>query len=136
MVELIKDITSGIHFLSGIDYYTVPKVKDWEEDLDGICFILDGVHYFTVLDPCDGYRSWMDIVKSDENICKRTFIPQEVLIKHEYVDKKYSDREIVLDLYNPYDNSLILHICNGNYDDYYPYADYEYHPENLPENKR
>ena len=131
------NITPGKHILTGVDYYHTKL--DWLEDANGVCFILDGKHYFAVEDPCDGYRSYMEIEESDKKICKRTFPPQEVFV--ETADKFGDDYQSyfgpadVLYIKNIEDASVILLLAEEHYDSYYPCAVCEYHPENLSINK-
>ena len=131
------DIKSGIHELSGINYYT--GQLDWyNESSNGICFILDGKHYYALEDPVDGYRSMMVVEAANEKkICKRKFPPQKVEVVHEDYkpDRYYDSPNDLLCIFNPNDNSLILRIETEHYDSYYPCAVWEYHPENLPINK-
>ena len=130
------DITSGKHILTGVSHYR--GKFDWRDDANGVCFILDGKHYFAIEDPDDGYRSYLDICASNNKICKNVFPPQEVDVQiFEYKDRDWGDENTdAFHIVNPKDGSIILKLEEEHYDVYYPCAVWEYHPENLPINKQ
>ena len=128
------DIIPGEHILTGIDYYN-------KGESDGVCFILDGKHYYGLHDPDDGYRSWMNIGFSRHNkICKRRIPEQKVFVDifdvgPEEIEQWRDGADYYLQIRNIDDNSIILELKEEHYDAYYPCASWSYHPENLPINK-
>lgn len=132
-----KILKEGKHYLTAVFTYAY---KGWESDGDGVILMLDGDIYYCYENPDDGYRSYSVIEKAkslDEIKCDHqlaTFPPQEVYVK--FTDKKdeLGDPSWECLITNEY-NELILKVGTDNYDDYYPMAIFEYHPENLLINK-
>ena len=122
--DIIKD---GWHELSGFCDTTIIDEYCGEE-LNAIIVRIDDKNYLCYEDPEDGYRSRTEFKETDEE-CSNIFPPQRVMVKH------YKRRdEKGMEFYNP-DFELILLVGTDYYDDYYPVARYEWHPENLPINK-
>lgn len=120
-------IPGGWHQMSG---FCDCQIKDEYsgETLDALIVRIDEKNYLCYEDPDDGYRSHSELQETDKE-CTNTFPPQRVMVNH------YDRRENKgIEFYNP-DFELILLIGTDNYDDYYPCAVYEWHPEHLPINK-
>lgn len=115
-------IKPGKHYLSGIDTTTV-------NGIDYYLFILDGITYEAWEDPADGYRSWANIEKSDKTV-RFTFPPQEVIL----IDNENNERDYIR-MYDAQNGKLVLKIETDDWDNYYPIARFEYHPENMEVNK-
>lgn len=120
-------ISDGWHELSGFCDCTI-RDEYSSEDINALIVRIDNKNYLCYEDPHDGYRSHSELQETDKE-CTNTFPPQRVMVKH--YDKHY-DKGI--QFYSP-DFELILLIGTDNYDDYYPGAVWEWHPENLPINK-
>ena len=120
-------ISDGWHELSGFCDCTI-RDEYSSEDINALIVRIDNKNYLCYEDPCDGYRSHSELQETDKE-CTNTFPPQRVMVKHY---DKHKDKGI--QLYSP-DFELILLIGTDNYDDYYPVAVWEWHPENLPINK-
>lgn len=120
-------ISEGWHELSGFCECTFRNAYD-EEDINALIIRIDDKNYLCYEDPSDGYRSYSKFKETDKE-CTNTFPPQRVMLKHscrhDYKAYKF---------YNP-DFELVLLVGTDNYDDYYPVAVWEWHPENLPINK-
>lgn len=129
------NIKQGRGFLEGICDYTMEAKDDWECDYNGYIFRLNGQNYVVWENPCDGYRSYCDIRLTDVP-CKNTFPPQEVFVQSYNQENRDNETNQGILIYNIDDGSLILKIGTDNYDDYYPCAVMEFHPENLPINKQ
>lgn len=120
-------IPEGWHGFSG---FCDCEIKDEYNDdvINGIVIQLDGKNYRCYEDPSDGYRSYSEVQETDQE-CMNTFPPQRVMVKHYDRSNNHG-----IEVYNP-DFELILRVGTDNYDDYYPMAVWEWHPENLPINK-
>lgn len=115
-------IQPGKHYFSGIDTSIV-------DGINYCLFILDGVTYKAWEDPDDGYRSWTNFEESNEKV-KFKFPRQEVIL----IEDENNEREYIK-MYNPKNGKLILRIETDYWDEYYPVACFEYHPENMEINK-
>lgn len=91
-------------------------------------FKLDGITYEAVCDEDDGYRSYMDDLTIVKDIPQMFDIP--VLVSFE--DAWHDDRIEILDRRN---KLLVLNVGTKDLDDYYPCYVFDYHPENIFENK-
>lgn len=133
-----KVLKEGKHYLTAVFTYSY---EGWESNGDGVILILDGDIYYCYENPDDGYRSYSVIEKAkslDEIKCDHqlpTFPPQEVYVKFTYKKDELGDPSWECLITNEY-NELILKVGTDNYEDYYPMAIFEYHPENLPINKK
>lgn len=129
-INLIPD---GVHALEGFCDY-----NDFEER-NGLIIRLDGKNYVCYEDPSDGYRSFCEI-KETELPCFNIFPMQKVIVKNFQTTANVDDEDDDtvptqgLTIFNA-QGELILKIATEYYDDYYPTAVYEWHPENLPINK-
>lgn len=120
-------ISGGWHELSGFCDTTIED-EYRSEELNALVVCIDGKNYLCYEDPDDGYRSHSELRQTDRE-CGNMFPPQRVMVKH------YTHRDDKgIEIYNP-DFELILKIGTDNWDDYYPQAVWEWHPENLPINK-
>lgn len=134
--KFANEIPDGKALLSGIDTISVKVGFDGEDSTDGVVIQLNGKSYLCYADPEDGYRSISQFY-SVPHECKYTFPPQPVFVE-QYDDKAgdygYAPSNHGIKIYND-NKELILWVGTDNYDDYYPMAIFEYHPENLPINK-
>lgn len=126
---------TGIHILSGIETGT-RRETFWghEEEVDYIKFTLDGTTYLAVEDAYDGYRSYMAELKIVDEKCKVKLPDIQVFCKMKEDDewKKFD----ILEFFDMMNGKKILAIGTGNTDDYYPYCNFEYYPENMFCNER
>ena len=129
MADFIN-IAEGWHELSGFCDSTVRDSYN-DEDVNALIICIDGKNYLCYEDPDDGYRSHSEF-KETEQECTNTFPPQRVMIK-KYDEENNYDKNHGIKIYSP-DFELILHVGTQNYDDWYPMAVWEWHPENLPIN--
>lgn len=138
MTEDFKElgISPGRGFLEGICDYTRQAKSRFHvmNEGNGYIFRLNGKNYAIWENPDDGYRSYCQMEETDLP-CDNTFPPQEVFVVLYDCDGDYSKNKGIL-IYNIDDGSLILKLGTDNYDDYYPCARMEYHPENMPINKK
>ena len=132
-----KILKEGVHQLTSVFTYAY---GGWESDGNGVILILDGDIYYCYENPDDGYRSYSVIEKAkslDEIKCNYrlpSFPPQDVYVK--FKDKKDNLGDPSWEcLITNKNGELILKLGTDNYEDYYPMAIFEYHPENLPINK-
>ncbi len=138
-------ITEGLHYLSGIDEVIIPADLEYDpyaEDKDAIALIIDGKHYISYTDPYDGYRSYGCFYETnfgDYKILNR-FSPQAVIA--EYDSWNYDDEDNyyhcegdILILRDAVTKEIVLKVGTDHSDSYYPYAIFEWHPENLSINK-
>lgn len=125
----INDIL-GVHKLTGVSY---------SSSEEGYVFEIDGKLYLIYEDYPDEYRSECAIMQVEDDFEKIIrFPPQEVNIWiGDYYDSEYMSGIGIesLDIFNKDDNSLILGGRTEAWQDYYPYAQFSYYPENLPINK-
>lgn len=112
------EIPDGAHYLSGIE-----NIR--KNGKDGVRFILDGCSYECFENESDGWRSYGELMVSDE-ICKYNFPPQPV--NTSFKDTGY---EWILTMLDPKTKGIILKIGTKNYDDWYPMVVFEYNPENM-----
>ena len=126
----------GEHFLSGFEYGT-EKYKDYysncEDDREYTLFILDGITYLASENPEDGYRSCMNELEITDRIVSNKFQP----IKVYCTMKENGTYEVndVLEIRDGINEKTILEIGTMNTDDYYPYFQCEYNPENMSINQ-
>lgn len=123
----------GKHILTGVEYGT-ERYKDCfndEDDRQYVIFKLDDVEYLASEDPDDGYRSVCNELEIVINKIKNIFQPIEVFCKmRKDNDNDYGGND-VLEIYDVINNKLILAIGTMNTDDYYPWFEFEYNPENM-----
>lgn len=113
----LKDLV-GVHRLQAVAY---------GKNGNGL-FKLDGITYEAVCDEDDGYRSYMDDLAIVDDMPKMFDIPVLVLFE----DPWHDDRIEILDNRN---KRLVLNVGTKDIDDYYPCYVFDYHPENIFENK-
>lgn len=128
----LKDLV-GEHLLSGLDTYKEPPADEWSDEGDAIRFVLDGVTYKAVENPDDGYRSYLRELQTTPEAVQYNFPPQKVFAKMENDDEW--GKNDVLQFFDIVSSKLVLAIGTRNYDDYYPCAILEWHPENLSINQ-
>ena len=133
MIEL-NDIKRGKHTLSGIDYLT-NYYKGWNSYGDGYIMIIDGKAVIAYENPDDGWRSYLVIQDGDIKDCRNRFPEQEVWIDFEDNENDWSKDEFMI-ISNIDTKEKIIVVGTRNYDDWYPCAYLEYHPGNLPINKK
>ncbi len=96
--------------------------------MDGSFFKLDDDIYEAVEDPSDGYRSYLDEIKSiPEQEADSNFIFfQNVIdrVKIVQYNATFTGYEIV----SVEDGHVWVRVGTDNMDDYYPYCRIEYHP--------
>lgn len=131
-------IKEGIHYLSGVDDISVNY--GWEDEYtDGIALCIDDKTFIAYNDPNDGYRSYGWIEESNREVFN-TFPPQKVKITYHSWDgideSGWSESGHYYEITNPDDNSTILIVGTDTSDSYYPVALFQWHPENLPINKK
>lgn len=110
---------------------------------DGYILEIDGKLYIIYEDYPDEYRSTCSIQMigeedyySREKVNRFTEQDVEIEIGDFYVSEYCSGIDIEeLRIINPIDKSVIFKAWTEDWQDYYPCAQFEYHPENLPINK-
>lgn len=127
----INIIPDGWHNLEGICTYS--GKDQYNEDIDGYILRVDGKNYLAYEDPSDGYRSYSEFLET-ELPCTTIFPPQRVSVLNYDVEDELGGYNHGVKFFNA-KGDLILHIGTENYDDYYPTARSEWHPENLPINQ-
>lgn len=118
----------GMHKLSGVDLCETTYTNKWEETeiVNAIRFILDGVTYEAIEDPADGYRSYMEELRTTDEKVRYTFPPVDVLCS---LSEKYDDD--VLCFRDVANGKLILEVGTENTHDYYPYCVFNWMPEKM-----
>lgn len=130
----LKDLV-GKRILSGVDY--IPsrmKCTDCKEYGNDILFCLDGINYLMTEDEDDGYRSYMTELEVTSRKIENMFPGQEVIC--EYIEKgSYDLTEKDILQMKSLDGKEILRVGTDYNDAQYPYAIFEYYPENMGINK-
>lgn len=130
----IKDFV-GIHTLTGVELNRPFQLIKYgfREDTLATVFQLDGINYIAIIDPDDGYRSYLcDELETTDQAPRTTFPPIEVFAKLNTRDM-FGDESEVLELYDIRNSKLIFMIGTENVDDYYPCAVSAFYPENIGE---
>lgn len=120
----------GRHIFSGCELREEVVEGYYMEDMATVClFTLDGITYKAVEDPDDGYRSYCKDIEVSEVPPRYSFPGVAVLcsMKEDSRDEN-NDVLVIRDAIN---GKVILEVGTMNYDDYYPYAHFEYNPENM-----
>lgn len=122
----------GEHELSGVDFDTI-QVPRWynsddTEPAEAIRFILDGITYEAVEDPCDGYRNSMEGCYVTSTPVKNTFAPVKVIGRWR-TEGQYSGTDEVLELIDAANGNVILEAGTLNVSDYYPSFKASWHPQ-------
>ena len=129
MVNAWKTILpEGKYTLSGVDKHT--QDNDWGDVLEYTLLCLNNKTYGFAVDPDDGYRSYSSVVEFEEKSgvkCDYPFAPQEVILSYE---KRDNDIELLI-LRDAKNNKVILECGTCYAENYYPYAVFNYMPENL-----
>jgi len=124
MMEL-RDLV-GEHVLTGLDC-DVLKDEETYGSLETVAFTLDNITFLAREDPDDGHRSMCSDLEIIENRSIRNiFTKVKVICK-----MKNNERNDVLEVYDFVTNKLIFNIGTDDYNSYYPYFQFEYHPENM-----
>ena len=123
----LKDLV-GKHLLSGVDY---TNGSDGEMN---VLFCLDGVTYEAREDPDDGYRSYMKDLKTTKKRCTNEFPAQPVVCEWTDSESNYGVDDILL-IKDAKNGLVVLKIGTCNTNDYYPWCEMEYTPENLSCNR-
>jgi hypothetical protein len=121
-MELIDLV--GRHKLTGVEFGQ--EQYGYSDDSEYIMFILDGVTYLAKEDPDDGYGSYMGELEVTDKIIKNKFDEVEVfcMMREEYASE-------VLEIYDTNNDRLILAVGTENTDDWYPWFECKYYPENM-----
>lgn len=138
-----KIIQDGKYLLSGVGTAQI-NTTGWDEETthEVHLFCLNGITYGAWIDPDDGYRSYGDFRKMEENVkCQYRFPPQEVIVTN--VTKKgpcgdslyYEDNSTTIVITDATNGKEVLVIGTSYYDSYYPMAIFRYTPENLEINQ-
>ena len=122
----LRDLV-GFHKLSGVDLDTT--INNGEE-VDCVAFRLDNTTYLAVEDKDDGFRSYMNELKTTSKPIKNKFKPIEVICT---ISEVYDD--YVLDIYDLKTSLLVLSVGTKNTEDYYPWCQFIYIPQNMILNK-
>jgi len=116
----------GVHKLSGVDL----SVAMDRGETNCVAFRLDNVTYLAVEDEDDGYRSYMKELEITSKPIKNKFEPVEVMCTMSKIFDAY-----VLDIYDLKTSLLVLSVGTKNTEDYYPWCEFRYIPENMILNK-
>jgi len=122
----------GTRQLSDVETGQISVANAWgdNEECRFVKFTLDGVHYMAVEDPGDGYWSrCRELVVLDE-APRYSFPPQEMRCFMK-AKNEYGERADVLVMQDTTTGEIVLEVGTENYDDYYPYCHFEYHPEGM-----
>lgn len=123
----------GLHQLSGVDTGNMRVENMWgeQENCQFVKFTLDGVHYMAVEDPDDGYRSRCRELVTSETPPRFSFPPQSVVCSMKGPDTELHENNDILVVKDCITEEIVLEVGTANYDDWYPYCHFEYHPENM-----
>lgn len=120
----------GRHIFSGCELRQ-EIVEGYINDMDAtVClFTLDGITYKAVEDPEDGYGSYCKDIEVSEVPPRYSFPGIAVLCSMK--EDSGGEKNDVLVIRDAINGKVILEVGTMNYDDYYPYAHFEYNPENM-----
>jgi hypothetical protein len=105
----------GVHELSGVDQYTFADKDRYDEEANGIHFMLDGKCYLAIEDPDDGYRSSLRWIEKTRKKPKNQFKPIRVRVVFEMTEQ-YE----LLTFFKWKSDKMVMQIGTDNCDDYYP----------------
>lgn len=129
----LKDLV-GEHVFTGIELgRTVINRCSYGEDVNYIKFELDNISYIALENPDDGYRSYMNEVKTCNVSPKYKTPPIEILCIYKDEDE-YGWKSDLLQLVDKKNGKVFLTVGTRNIDDYYPTCVFDYVPENLAVN--
>lgn len=112
----------GKHILQGVEWRH-------EENKNAVAFKLDGIVYLAIENEADGWRSYCEELKiSNKDV--HFHIPDTDVMCN-MMENTFSELNNVLVITDINTGKVILEVGTKNYDDYYPYCHFEYHPENL-----
>ena len=135
--EVTFESLIGEHVLEGVDMFDT-QVESWEggpmESANAMRFMLDGKIYVAVEDPEDGYRSCMKSLTVDTEPIKNSFAGVRVLVR-QAPSQEFSNDDILemIDLAN---GKVVLSVGTRNTEDYYPFFEASWTPENLAVNAK
>ena len=120
----------GSHVLRGIETGQKERtVFGYKETCNYVKFQLDETVYIAMENPSDGYRSYCEDLVIEDTPCKIQ-IPDVPVVCSMLGDNEF-ERNDVLVLTDFETGKIVLQVGTGNFDDYYPYCVFEWHPENL-----
>lgn len=121
----------GYHKLSGVDTGVMAYEDSYGDcvDCNFVKFALDGVFYLAVEDPEDGYRSRCRELVISEEAPRFSFPPQAVECYMKDGDPDYGCDVLVMK--DEITDEIVLEVGTGDYNDWYPYCHFEYHPEGM-----
>lgn len=137
----ISQLSDGKHMLLGIGHDTRDM---WiGDDVDMNIFNIDGTLFAAYINPADGWRSYGDFVKLQEDVEMLMFQePQPIIVKNVVVDGSDEDgfyvRKEVVVITDEKSGKEILHVGTDLSDSYYPSALWKYDPNimaNVPVEK-
>lgn len=118
----------GIHELSGVEQI---KTTVDGTDVNGVLFRIDNVTYLVYEDEVDGYRSHCSEVAVHHGPMRYTFPPQKLIFE---MADSYPNENHVLVGRNLATWAIVFEIGTENTDDYYPWFQFTWRPEHLPNN--
>lgn len=125
----------GKHILQGVDRRMYRHENIWGEEVetDSVWFKVDGITYVAVENPSDGWRSYCEDLFATEQSPRYNIpdVPVVCEMMPDGEDWMGVCRNEVLIIRDASNNKVILEVGTENFDDYYPYCHFEYHPENL-----
>jgi hypothetical protein len=128
----LKDLV-GEHYLSGFDR-SVEKVELWEnmyEEADAVKFVIDGLTYKAIEDPCDQLRSMLREIEVTDEKVTNSFPPQKVIAKMKDDGEWSGETHNTIQFIDVVTEKVVLEVGTDNTDDYYPYCVLHWYPENL-----
>ena len=134
----LQELT-GEHTLDAVDFNTVTITPCYgSTDSCGVMlFRLDGKVYAATEDPDDGYRSCMRELTVSDAPMTNTFEPIRVIGRHrERMDEEYheNDTSDILELVDAVTGLIVITVGTENTNDYYPWYEAKFNPENMAPN--
>jgi hypothetical protein len=118
----------------------------FDEDADGVCFMLDDTTYLVFEDPSDGYRSSAGPILSFDGAPYALggdgggypeYLKEPVLCTHRTTgEDEYEDGADILEVRSKETGALIFAVGTRNCDDYYPSFVNSWTPEGLSANSK
>jgi len=126
----------GKHVLSGVDITTAKIDRGWPghkrmEECNRMLFELDGITYVAQENPDDGYRSFMDDIFITDERPSNVFPPCEVVGTMRRYAGYNTEAEGLIDFIDIITGKPVLSVGTDWSDSYYPYAVFEFMPENM-----
>lgn len=134
----LKDLV-GRHLLSGLDSVQ-EEVENgyggYNDTVNVIRFVLDGITYKAIEDPDDGWRSYLGELNVSTEPVRFQFPPQEVECRmRPDTDGDWPESGNVLQMFDVFTNKIVLEIGTDTSDDYYPCCILHWYPQNLAINQ-